>query len=274
MPRLNGSSETQTVHTFYVSLLDELEQAGYTNAERALLANRRLYYGRYLNPGLRGYFVETVIPHVAQAIPWVATNPKPNILDLGCGLGMQSIIFASLGAKVVGVDIRKEAIALSEKRKAYYEKRLNLDLDIEFINRDFLKTRAEDFDTHFDMLFSMAAFSNMRPMERTVQLISAILKQDAKVYLYENNSSHVLNMLRHRPEPSPSSTVKAFAREGFTECFLQGAGALPHPFWKSMLLNKAVVHTANSLLQKSLTLSFNYVLGMQRGAASAQIDAG
>jgi SAM-dependent methyltransferase len=255
----------ETVHNFYVSLLDEVRQAGYDEAEKLLLANRRLYYGRYLSPDLRDYFVETVIPHIARAIPWVETTPQPHIFDLGCGLGMQSIIFASLGARVVGLDVRKEAIALCEKRKAYYEKRLNRELDITFIHGNFLTARPEDFGTRFDLLFSMAAFSNIRPLESTVKLISSILKPDAKVYLYEKNSSHLLNLLRRTPEPSPSSTLAAFAKEGFTPCFLHGAGAFPSHFWKSMLLNHAVVHPANSLLEKSLPLSFNYVLGMQRG---------
>lgn len=265
MPQSKGSAHVATVQTFYVSLLDELAQAGYSDSEKALLANRRLYYGRYLNSNLRDYFVEAVIPHIARAIPWVESTPKPNIFDLGCGLGMQSLIFASLGARVVGMDIRKEAIALCEKRKAYYEKRLDRELDITFIHGNFLTAKAEDFNTRFDMLFSMAAFSNIRPVEDTVKLISTILKPDAKVYLYERNSSHLLNMIRRTPEPTPSRTAAAFAKEGFTRCFLHGAGAFPSAFWKSMLLNHAVVHPANQLLEKSLPLSFNYVLGLQRG---------
>jgi SAM-dependent methyltransferase len=265
MPQSGGSAHIATVQTFYVSLLDELNQANYTDSEKALLANRRLYYGRYLNSNLRDYFVEAVIPHIARAIPWVETSPKPHIFDLGCGLGMQSIIFASLGARVVGYDIRSEAIALCRKRKEFYEKKLGRELDITFMQGNFLNAKAEDFDTRFDMLFSMAAFSNIRPLEHTVKLVSAILKPDAKIYLYEKNSSHVLNLLRRTPEPRPSRTVAAFEKEGFTPCFLRGAGAFPSAFWKSMRLNQAVVHPANHLLEKSLPLSINYVLGLQRG---------
>ena len=59
-------------------------------------------------------------------------QPNQYIFDLGCGLGMQSIIFASLGAKVAALDMNEEAILLCKKRKAYYENKLNVDLDISF----------------------------------------------------------------------------------------------------------------------------------------------
>lgn len=51
------------------------------------------------------------------------------ILDVGCGLGMQSIISAMLGASVVGVDIRDDCIRLCEKRQAFYEGQLGRPLD-------------------------------------------------------------------------------------------------------------------------------------------------
>lgn len=260
-----SSANIETIHNFYTLLLNEVEQAGYNEQEKALLANRRSYYGRYLHPPLRPYFVETVIPHIAHVIPFLVTGQsQPYIFDLGCGLGMQSIIFASLGARVVGMDVRGESIALCHKRKAYYEKQLNRELEIQFIHRDFLSSDPAEFDTRFDSLFSMAAFSCIRPLEQTAKLVSAILKQDAKIYLYEKNSDHLLNKVRSSPEPSPQSTVKAFEEEGFIRRFLYGACALPSPFWQFPSLNQSLVHPVNRMLKKSLPLSFNYVLGMQR----------
>jgi len=266
----NGSSVVETVGSFYAALLHELRDAGYTDAERSLLSDERLYYGRYLNPELRNYFVETVIPRVAQAASFLMVDKlNPRILDLGCGLGMQSIIFAGMGAGVVGLDVREEAIDLCMKRKAYYEHLLGRKLEIEFVQRNFLHTRPEDFHPGFDAVFSMAAFSSMVPLERTTKLVSSVLRDDARICIYEKNPGHPLHRLRHSPEPSPARVAGVFFSEGFDRCFVEGGCALPRSFWKSARLNEAVVGPANNLLRKALHLSFNYVLGFQRRGRGA-----
>jgi SAM-dependent methyltransferase len=259
------TSNLETVQSFYAALLHELEHGGYTDAERSLLADERLYYGRYLNPRLRNYFEQTVIPQVAHGVSFLMSETRtPRILDLGCGLGMQSIILASMGAEVVGLDVRKEAVELCMKRKAYHEQMLGMKLDIEFVQRDFLNTHPDDFRSRFDSVFSMAAFASMRPLEHTAKLISAVLKDDANVLIYEKNSDHPLHQLRNSPEPGPSTVSEAFAREGFERSFLEGGCALPGAFWKFARLNDSVVAPANNLLRKTMRFSFNYVQGFKR----------
>ncbi|HET6463301.1 MAG TPA: hypothetical protein VFH33_05815, partial [Candidatus Krumholzibacteria bacterium] len=100
------------------------------------------------------------------------------------------------------------------------------------------------------------------------QLISAVLKDDAKILIYEKNSDHPLHQLRNSPEPSPATVTEAFDREGFERAFLEGGCALPGPFWKFERLNESVVAPANNLLRKTLRLSFNYVLGFKRRGRS------
>lgn len=262
-----GLSSLEVVQYFYSSILDELKQAGYDSQEIALLGDTKFYYGRYLNPRLRNYFNQTVIPYIACAISYLLINRSNQyIIDLGCGLGMQSIIFASLGAKVVALDISEEAISLCKKRKFYYEKKLNIDLDIEFIHRDFRLSHQNEFNFKFDGLFSMSAFSYITPLDRTVKLISSILKDDARIFLYEKNSTNLLNSIRGSKEPSPENTINAFKREGFNKCSIYGGCSLPSFFWKFHFLNQLVLHPLNNLLRKSIYLSFNYVLSMKRGA--------
>jgi SAM-dependent methyltransferase len=263
-PSSRGSN-LETVQSFYLALLHEMEHGGYTDAERTLLADERLYYGRYLNPRLRSYFEQTVIPQVAHGVSFLMSDTRtPRILDLGCGLGMQSIILASMGAEVVGLDVRKEAVELCMKRKAYHEQMLGMKLNIEFVQRDFLKTHPDDFHSRFDSVFSMAAFASIRPLEHTAKLISAVLKDDARILIYEKNSDHPLHQLRKSPEPGPTTVSQAFAREGFECTFLEGGCALPGAFWKFPRLNDSVVAPTNNLLRKTLRLSFNYVQGFKR----------
>lgn len=265
-------SDVEAVQRLYSFLLNEVKQAAYTPREIALLGNTLLYYGRYLNPNLRNYFIQTVVPHIASAISYFCVRDRPNltICDLGCGLGMQSIILASLGAKIVAVDKREDSIVLCKKRKTYYENALQCDLDIDFHHCDFSTINAKAWDCTFDCLFSMSAFSYITPLDRTVKRISSLLKEDAKVFLYEVNESHLLRFLKRGRKgnietPTPWSTISAFEGERFRKNFLYGGCSLPGRFWSVPALNRLLLHPLNNLLRKSLYLSFNYVLGMERG---------
>ena len=218
-------------------------------------------------PKLRSYFIRTKLPHIALAISYFGLMDRPNleILDLGCGLGQQSIIFASFGAKVVAMDIREESIALCHKRKAYYEKQLNVKLDIDFRHCDFRLTHQHNVHKLYDCMFSMHAFSYVLPLERTVELVSDLLRDDATIFLYEENGASLASkkQIRHII-PTPKATANAFTREHFETDFLYGACSLPSSFWRIPPLNPLVVLPLNNLLRKSLYMSFNYVLGMRR----------
>ena len=262
-------SNLETVLFFYSSLIGEMEQTRYTSKELSLLESTLLYYGRYLNPKSRNYFIQTAIPHIAFALDFLSIGKNTQtIFDLGCGLGMQSIIFASLGAKVTAVDISGEAISLCNKRKLYYEKKLNMELDIDFIQCDYRLAKANDFSSKFDSVFSMSAFSHIYPMENTVQLTSSILKQDAKIYLYEKNPNHLFHIYKGSKEPSPERTISEFEKYDFSKDRLYGGCSLPNFMWKYPALNYPLLHPVNNLLRKNLSFSFNYVLTMKRSTIS------
>jgi len=260
-------SERDTVSRFYSALLNEIRNADYDARERSLLRSTRYYYGRYLDPGQRNYFIQTVIPYIADSISYfrLPERPRQRILDVGCGLGMQSLIFASFGATVVGVDVREDSVLLCRKRKAYYENELGVSLDVEFRHANFQECHPDDFGTSFDSLFSMSAFSYIAPFEKTVSIASSLLKNTASVFLFEANEHCLLARLRGRPSiPAPQATAEAFVRQGFNTDFLYGTCALPKPFWRNESMNRFLVQ-ANDLLRRELALSFSYVLGTSRG---------
>ncbi|MFN3302026.1 MAG: hypothetical protein ACK413_03310, partial [Patescibacteria group bacterium] len=55
-----------------------------------------------------------------------------NVLDIDYGCGSEAILCASLGCRVVGIDLNKERLNCAKERKIYYEKLLNEKLNIEF----------------------------------------------------------------------------------------------------------------------------------------------
>jgi SAM-dependent methyltransferase len=56
----------------------------------------------------------------------------PVVLDAGCGFGSDSFLFASLGAKVLALDICPERVGIGLKRRRYYETLFGRPLDVTF----------------------------------------------------------------------------------------------------------------------------------------------
>lgn len=72
----------------------------------------------------RKYFVEPHIPKFAQFSKWKGEK----ILEIGCGIGTDSISFARAGAQVTAVELSKKSLDLAKRRAKIY----GLDKKIKF----------------------------------------------------------------------------------------------------------------------------------------------
>ncbi len=254
----------EDVLQFYHLMIDELEKAEYSPAEIELMKDPVYYYGRYLNPLTRSYFEETVIPVIGHSAVWFGEEQVKYVLDLGCGLAMQSIIFAALGKRVVAVDLRPESIELSKKRKQYYENLLGRELPIDFVVGDFRKIDLSRYAGRIDGVFSMSAFSYIHPLDETVALIDGMCKPQARVFLFEENASNIAaRVFRRRQVPKPTLVVDQFARHGFSKRSLSGTCAVPKQFWVYPAANKCI-RQIDEVLRRSMQLAFSYALLMER----------
>jgi len=73
----------------------------------------------------------------SPAVQAILATRDAIVFDAGCGYGSESFLFASLGAKVLAVDIAPEQLDIAEKRKCYFEKEVfKKKLDITFCVAD------------------------------------------------------------------------------------------------------------------------------------------
>jgi 2-polyprenyl-3-methyl-5-hydroxy-6-metoxy-1,4-benzoquinol methylase len=260
--------DCNAIEELYSMMLDEIAQPNYDEREVALFKDPIFYYGRYLDPKTRAYAIHNVVSNISAAIEYLklSGDSPVRIVDLGCGLGMQSIIFASLGTEVLGIDLDARCIALCRKRKHYFEARLGRALKVEFLEVNFRAFDPNSIGNKYDGLFSMSAFAHIQPLRNTVAKISTLLNDTGRVFLWDQNPDYLfLDVLRRRRRslPRPHEIEVEFARHGFTTELLGGACAIPHHFWHPEAFLRAA-STFDSVLKKSLRLSFSYLFGASR----------
>jgi 2-polyprenyl-3-methyl-5-hydroxy-6-metoxy-1,4-benzoquinol methylase len=249
-------------------MFDEISHPQYSEREITLFHDPIFYYGRYLNPITRQYAIRNLVSSISAAISYLklgGASPR-RVVDLGCGLGMQSIIFATLGAEVLGIDVSAECIAICRKRRSYFETRLGSALKMEFLQTNFRTWDSNSIGQKYDSLFSMSAFAHIQPFKETVAKIATLLNDSGRVFLWDQNPSYlfldVLSWKRHQV-PRPQEIVAEFARNGFTTDLLGGACAVPRYFWRGDTLLR-LTSKLNDVLKKSLRLSFSYLYAASR----------
>jgi 2-polyprenyl-3-methyl-5-hydroxy-6-metoxy-1,4-benzoquinol methylase len=93
----------------------------------------------------RKYFVEPHIPRFADFPRW----RDKEVLEIGCGIGTDSVNFARNGANLTIVELSSESLAITKRR-----------LELEGLQANFLNGNAEELDQllpankNFDLIYS------------------------------------------------------------------------------------------------------------------------
>ena len=109
----------------------------------------------------RKYFVEPHIPPFAQFERW----KDKKVLEVGCGIGTDTINFARAGAKVTAIDYSEKSLDIARRRAEVYG------LDI-----DFYKANAEDISRlvpveDYDLVYSFGVIHHTPRPRRVVSEI-------------------------------------------------------------------------------------------------------
>ena len=136
----------------------------------------------------RKYFVEPHIPLFAEFEKWRGKK----VLEIGCGLGTDTINFARAGAQVTAVDLSTESLALAKNRAEVF----GLD------NVTFYQANAEQLSDYvpverYDLVYSFGVIHHTPHPERVIEQIHRYMDKDSifKIMVYHRNSWKVFWML-------------------------------------------------------------------------------
>ncbi|MDA8430846.1 MAG: class I SAM-dependent methyltransferase [Geobacteraceae bacterium] len=135
----------------------------------------------------RKYFVEPHIPLFAEFEKWKGKK----VLEIGCGIGTDTINFARAGAQVTAVDLSTESLALAKKRAEVF----GLD------NITFYQANAEQLSDYvpverYDLVYSFGVIHHTPHPERVIEQIHKYIDKDSifKIMVYYRTSWKVFWM--------------------------------------------------------------------------------
>jgi len=251
---------TEDLNQWYFNLIPEIDKASYSSDQVSLLKDKRNYYGKYLDPKTRKFFLNHFGRNLAQAINYFFGNHKWPIrfLEIGSGCGNQLLLLAFLGADVVGCDIREDVCDLVEKRKGFYEEISEYELDISVICDDVFGV---DWDQlpKFDAINFLFSFNDVARSHRLLKLVSRVIRPGGRLVIQDTNPSNYYNRIfRRRNALVPLQVTKALELRSFKIHSLQGGYAVPPVFWRILPIN--IVASIDRTLCKSIFMSPSYQL--------------
>lgn len=135
----------------------------------------------------RKYFVEPHIPSFAQFGRWKGKR----VLEIGCGIGTDTISFARAGAQVTAVDLSGESLALARRRAALYG------LDVQFYQADAEHLTDVVPVERFDLVYSFGVIHHTPHPERAIEQLGHYMDADStlKLMVYHRHAWKVLWIL-------------------------------------------------------------------------------
>ena len=205
-------------HTFYTLLRNEVINGNlYLSEDEQLMLQQHypvmMNHTRYMPESV----VNIYVCRRSHAVKAILESENPIVFDAGCGYGSESFLFASLGAKVLSVDHSEKQITIAKKRKRYFEKIFDKNLEIEFVAADLNEYIPELKNLSMTWLASvLAAIKNQQIL---LKRIIEATRKNGKIMITDMNLLNPLFLWneRHRRRRAFNESSKFAAHANFRE---------------------------------------------------------
>src|SRR5687767_9591194 len=124
---------------------------------------------------VRKYRVEPHIPRFAQFERWKGKR----VLEVGCGIGTDTMNFARAGAKVTAVDLSSESLAIAKQRA----KVCGLETSVQFIEADAEHLTRSVPVQRYDLVYSFGVIHHTPNPPRAVTEIEKFMDANSELRL-------------------------------------------------------------------------------------------
>lgn len=160
------------------------------------------------------YRAEPHIPKFAEFEKW---NGK-SVLEIGCGLGTDTINFARNGAHVTAVDLSESSLALAEKRAKLF----SVDSNIQFYQANAEKLSDTVPLNDFDLVYSFGVIHHTPEPQNVINEIKKYMGPDSelRIMLYSKFSYKLFRIMKETGNWDLSRAEKLLAEysEAQTGC--------------------------------------------------------
>lgn len=198
----------EIINDFYYALEQEYDGKNPFLDSEEYRTFRKYYYDSLRNKARRYLYKNLYQNRLRYITNLLLSLRSPLILDAGCGLGSESILFSSLGAKVVSVDLNEERLKVAEKRKLFYKDLVKG--RVEFIFGDvfeIIKMRK------FDIVWMNESISHIHPAEEFLQIAHHQLNSGGRVIISETNGGNPYILLKRFMETGSWSWRSRFVKD-------------------------------------------------------------
>lgn len=173
-------------------------------------------------PGLgadSSYYSQSMESAYSFIYPFIASNKGCSILDVGCGVGTESLAFARMGARVQGIDVTPEYLSCANERLQLMA-RESLPVQFQYANVLDLEPVQP-----FDAVWLNQAYHHLEPRREVVAKLARLVRPGGKVLVSDTNAANPLVQLIFfrqrgfqtvREYRDPNGIMRAYGRERVT----------------------------------------------------------
>lgn len=143
-----------------------------------------LYYNRYYQSPDEIEYVWKHYDSRLNRLKQLAMEGK-KIIEIGCGIGMNSLFAALHGGRIHGVEVKPYDVTIANMQRDILEQSIGRKLDCRFECANIMNAELKE---QYDVVFMQEAFHHLEPRNTVVGIIDRVLKPGGILLCQESNA--------------------------------------------------------------------------------------